>query len=177
MGSSEVTGRVLADAASWTKRFLFWTAYRMLVVYWFFRRPQTRGCQVVLLTEQKILLVRHTYKNPDQWDLPGGGIRADEPPPAAATRELAEELGVGAHDLEHLATTTLYHRFHHDNLEIFVCRRFTGAPAPDLIEVVCAEWFPLQDIPANLSPMAAHVLRTVALPRLPRPPEGPPAEA
>lgn len=177
MESSEAAGRALGGVVSWTKRFLFWTAYRMLVIYWFFRRPQTHGCQVVLLTEQKILLVRHTYKNPDQWDLPGGGIRDDEPPPAAATRELAEELGVSAHDIEHVATTTLYHRFHYDNLEIFVCRGFTGAPSPDRIEITSAEWFPLQDIPANLSPMAAHVLHSIALPRLPETPEGPRAGA
>lgn len=173
----ESAGRAPGPVTYWSKRFVFWMAYRMLLVYWFFRRPQTRGCQVVLLTEQNILLVRHTYKNPDQWDLPGGGIRDDEPPPAAATRELAEELGVDAHALEHVATTTLYHRFHYDNLEIFVCRSFTGAPAPDRIEVGYAEWFPLQDIPANLSPMAAHVLRGVALPRLPEATDGPRVEA
>lgn len=147
--------------AHWAKRSLFWLAYRLMVVYWFFRRPQTQGCQVVLLAQKEILLVRHTYKYPGQWDLPGGGIRKDELPPMAATRELAEELGVNARHLEHVITTRLYHRYHYDNLDIFVCRDFSGPPSPDLIEISQAEWFPLEDIPPNLSPLAAHVLNSV----------------
>lgn len=42
-----------------------------------------------------ILMVEPTYK--DFWDLPGGMAEANEPPRAAAERELREELGLGVH--------------------------------------------------------------------------------
>ncbi|WP_305858949.1 NUDIX domain-containing protein [Amycolatopsis sp. CA-230715] len=40
----------------------------------------------------QVLLVDPTYK--EHWDLPGGMAEANEPPRAAATRELREELGL-----------------------------------------------------------------------------------
>lgn len=48
----------------------------------------------VLIRDQSglILLVEPTYK--DFWDLPGGMAEANEPPRAAAERELREELGL-----------------------------------------------------------------------------------
>jgi ADP-ribose pyrophosphatase YjhB (NUDIX family) len=39
----------------------------------------------------RILLVEPSYKS--NWEIPGGVVEADESPWAAATRELAEELG------------------------------------------------------------------------------------
>ncbi|MFH9964909.1 NUDIX domain-containing protein [Streptomyces mirabilis] len=43
-------------------------------------------------TSGRILLVNPTYK--PGWDLPGGMAEANEPPQAAAQRELKEELGL-----------------------------------------------------------------------------------
>ncbi|WP_238598472.1 NUDIX domain-containing protein [Saccharothrix sp. ALI-22-I] len=39
----------------------------------------------------RVLLVEPSYKA--NWEIPGGAVEADESPWAAATRELAEELG------------------------------------------------------------------------------------
>jgi hypothetical protein len=38
----------------------------------------------------RVLLVEPSYKS--DWEIPGGAVEADEPPWAAAARELAEEL-------------------------------------------------------------------------------------
>ncbi|MFL6122894.1 NUDIX domain-containing protein [Actinophytocola sp.] len=43
-------------------------------------------------TAGRVLLVNPTYK--EHWDLPGGMAEANEPPRAAAERELLEELGL-----------------------------------------------------------------------------------
>lgn len=58
------------------------------------RQARKRVAADVLITDQadRILLVDPVYK-PD-WDMPGGMAEANEPPRAAAERELREELGL-----------------------------------------------------------------------------------
>ncbi|MEV6071954.1 NUDIX hydrolase [Nocardia sp. NPDC052001] len=57
-------------------------------------QPRKRVGADALVFDQdgRILLVDPNYK-PD-WDLPGGMVEANEPPPAAVARELVEELGL-----------------------------------------------------------------------------------
>jgi 8-oxo-dGTP pyrophosphatase MutT (NUDIX family) len=58
------------------------------------RQARKRVAADVLIRDNAglILLVEPTYK--DFWDLPGGMAEANEPPRAAAERELREELGL-----------------------------------------------------------------------------------
>lgn len=60
------------------------------------RQARKRVAADVLIRDQvgQVLLVEPTYK--DHWDLPGGMAEANEPPRAAAERELREELGLTA---------------------------------------------------------------------------------
>jgi len=67
-------------------------AYLVLRLWWFVRRPQTRGAAVALWHEHKLLLVRTSYRN--CYSLPGGFARPREPSEEAARRELHEELGI-----------------------------------------------------------------------------------
>jgi 8-oxo-dGTP pyrophosphatase MutT (NUDIX family) len=56
------------------------------------RQARKRVATKVLIRDdaQRVLLVNPTYK--ELWDLPGGMAEANEPPRAAAERELREEL-------------------------------------------------------------------------------------
>jgi 8-oxo-dGTP diphosphatase len=56
--------------------------------------PRKRMGSGVLLTDRvgRVLLVEPTYK--PQWEVPGGGVEADESPHSAAARELEEELSL-----------------------------------------------------------------------------------
>jgi ADP-ribose pyrophosphatase YjhB (NUDIX family) len=56
--------------------------------------PRKRMGAAVLFTDGagRVLLVEPTYK--EHWELPGGCVEADESPYDAATREVAEELGL-----------------------------------------------------------------------------------
>ena len=46
----------------------------------------------------RVLLVKPVYKDP--WEIPGGGVEADESPLAACVREVREELGFDPHHLQ-----------------------------------------------------------------------------
>jgi 8-oxo-dGTP diphosphatase len=55
--------------------------------------PRKRMGAAVLFTDgARVLLVEPTYK--EDWELPGGSVEADESPYDAASREVAEELGL-----------------------------------------------------------------------------------
>ncbi|MFC4081765.1 NUDIX hydrolase [Amycolatopsis samaneae] len=58
------------------------------------KQARKRVAADVLITDRagRVLLVDPTYK--EGWDLPGGMAEANEPPRAAAERELREELGL-----------------------------------------------------------------------------------
>ncbi len=76
------------------RRLGYRLAYRLLTVWWFVRRPNTRGVKLILRDGDDVLFVRHAYGSRHEWELPGGGLRRDETPIDAARREAREELGI-----------------------------------------------------------------------------------
>ncbi len=58
------------------------------------KQARKRVAAHVLIRDQRghIVLVNPTYK--EHWDLPGGMAENNEPPRAAAVREVGEELGL-----------------------------------------------------------------------------------
>lgn len=76
------------------RRLAYRAAYRVMQVWWFVRRPSTKGVKLVLRRADEVLFVRHTYGSQNRWELPGGGMRRGETVQAAAAREAREELGI-----------------------------------------------------------------------------------
>jgi len=90
--------------ASYRGRLLdrFWrTIYRvgfpLARIWWSLRRPPHEGALVAVYVGEAVLLVRSSYRK--AWNFPGGGVRPGESPEGTARRELAEEVGLVAHEL------------------------------------------------------------------------------
>jgi ADP-ribose pyrophosphatase YjhB (NUDIX family) len=118
-----------------------------------FQRPMTLGVRgLVIDSEDRVLLVRHTYV--PGFYLPGGGVEGGETMIQALTRELQEEGAV------HLLSAPTLHGVYlnrrvsrRDHVALYVVRHFAchGAKEPDH-EIAEAGFFPLGDLPAGVTP-------------------------
>ncbi len=67
--------------------------------YWKKFNIKTSGVRVMIIHDNKFVLVRHWY-NP-LWVMPGGGIKKHETPEKAAHREVKEEIGLSIEQLDY----------------------------------------------------------------------------
>jgi ADP-ribose pyrophosphatase YjhB (NUDIX family) len=132
------------------RRSAYRVASRLLGAYRYVRRPTVRGVRCVLIREEKVLLVRHTYGQRG-WALPGGLMRRGEAPEVTARREMREELGLNIaawRALGHIRFVGAERARH-----VVACLAAT-APA-DEVELNAAEiheigWFPRDDLPEDM---------------------------
>lgn len=139
-------------------------AHHLRLIWWRIRRPHVYGTKAVILNDRgDVLLVRHTYGMRGFYMLPGGGYRLSEDPAEAAAREVAEEAGV------HLAGPLRFHgaflesaRGARNHIHVYVGEAAPGAhPLADGHEIAEAGWFPLNDLPANVSAPSAQRIMEV----------------
>jgi 8-oxo-dGTP diphosphatase len=93
--------------------------YLLLRVWWLVRRPQTHGAAVALWHDDRVLLVRTSYRN--CYSLPGGFVRRGESGAHAARRELREEVGIElpAQALRHAWSGTVRFESRRDTVDIW----------------------------------------------------------
>ena len=125
---------------------LVYLAYR---IYCFFFRPLTLGVRVMMIRNDQVLLVRHTYMN--GWFMPGGGVKRGETLDHAARREAHEETGAALNNLRLVGAYTNFKEWKSDHNILFLSTDFTISGKHDL-EIAEMRFFSLDALPADLLP-------------------------
>lgn len=94
-------------------------AYLAARGWWFVRRPAVRSSFVAVWWNDRLLLVRNSYKPGET--VPCGGLRRGETARAAARRELAEEVGIRVEETElrPVYRSVIDHDYTRDHFEFF----------------------------------------------------------
>lgn len=132
--------------------------YRALHAYWRVFQPEKRGVKCVLTRGEEVLLVRHTYGPETRWELPGGGVKRNEEPGAAARREAHEELGVELADWRFLGD--LFDRIDgkRDRLWCYTAEVGDHPIETDGAEIAEARWFPRDALPSDVHGYVGRIL-------------------
>lgn len=118
---------------------------------------------VLLDAENRVLLVRHTYK--EGWYFPGGAVKKGETVHDAVRREVYEETCLSARvtpaDLFGIFYSVYDHR--HNYVVLFVIREWERAPEGTRrsLEIADARFFPVDELPEGVSPSVRDRLREV----------------
>ena len=121
---------------------------RVFHLYWWFARGMTLGVRAVVLdSENRVFLVRHSYVS--GWHLPGGGVEVGESFRDALRRELAEEGRIeltGDSPLHGLFLNI--HVSRRDHVAVYVIRQFSQDRLPDANhEIVACGFFDVAALP------------------------------
>ena len=131
---------------------LIYLGYR---IYCFVFRPKTIGVRIMLIKNERVVLVRQTYM--PGWFMPGGGVKRGETLEQAARREIREEIGAEMAKLSLLGTYAHFGEHKSDHNALFLCTDFTVTGKRDN-EIAEVRSFPINDLPAGLQPGHRHRL-------------------
>lgn len=117
------------------------------------------GASVIVEDEDNRILLQLRSDN-HCWGYPGGSVELDEEVENAAKRELFEETGLIAHDLELFGVFSgkdLHYIYPNgdevSNIDIvFLCKHYSGTLTPQKDEVDDLQFFSIETIPDNISP-------------------------
>ena len=115
-----------------------------------FGRGMTLGVRGMLLKDDGIVLVRHSYL--PGWYLPGGGVEAGESLYEALERELREEAGaVLSRPAELFGVYRNKRSDPRDHVALYVCRHWEQPEPPKVpnLEIRACEIFSLDGLPED----------------------------
>lgn len=124
------------------------------------------GASIILLDERKRLLLVHRADN-KLWGLPAGLLELGESLEECARRELKEETGILATELEFFRVFSgpeLFHKYPNgDEVYIvsttFLARKYEGDARVNDGESLDLQFFPLDNLPIQLNPPSSFPIR------------------
>lgn len=111
---------------------------------------RTIGVRALLIQDEKILLVKHTYQL--GWYTIGGGVEPGETPYQALQRELKEEVGVSLLTPAQLFAVYYSNNEKRDDYIIFYICQALLQKASHSAEIAAQQWFDLDNLPQDISP-------------------------
>ncbi len=125
----------------------FWKIRTFL---WSVFSKRTVGARALVIQDNQVLLVKHTYL--PGWCTIGGGVDRRESGLQALKRELMEEVGVTLN--EEPSILGFYHKNHKkwdDYIILYVCKNVTQTPvkSPEIQESC---WFSFDKLPVDITP-------------------------
>ena len=117
------------------------------------------GVGAVVLDGGRVLLVQRANE-PFQgwWSLPGGIVETGESLKDAIRREMLEETGLEVEPLQILEVFESIRPAYHFVVIDYLCR-ITGGELCAASDAASAQWFPVRDLPDNLTTGAPEVIR------------------
>jgi ADP-ribose pyrophosphatase YjhB (NUDIX family) len=112
------------------------------------RRFTVTAGAIIVDDDGRVLLLEHVFRPDSGWGLPGGFLNKGEQPETALRREMREEIGVDLEGVEMLFARTLPRP---RQIEIYFKAKAIGNPQPCSFEIRKAEWFTIDNLPAELS--------------------------
>lgn len=130
--------------------------YKINRLVWRITRPMTIGVRLILVKNQAVLLVKHTYQR--HWYLPGGGVKKGEMIQEAARREADEEFGAKLGNLHLFGVYTNFYEYKNDHVVVLSCEDFTLTGKTDR-EIERFDFFRFDDLPDGVSPGSLRRIR------------------
>ncbi len=117
------------------------------------KRPRVR---VMVINEKGQLLLIRTFLSHGNWTLPGGGVKMNEAPRAAARREVAEETGIDADETRFEYVITFARPLYAVSFTapLYRVKVDAGAFSEQKLnrrEVAVAKWFDVNSLPSSVS--------------------------
>ncbi|MEW6735842.1 MAG: NUDIX domain-containing protein [Acidobacteriota bacterium] len=131
---------------------LLTTGHQLRRLYWRIFEPTMLGVRALIVRNDQIMLVRHTYLK--GWYLPGGRVERGETALAAVCREVAEECALIVKRAQLSAIYSNIEQNRNDHIALFFIDDFEVGEVSRLhkFEIAEANFFNLNNLPASLTP-------------------------